>query len=290
MLLLPPSLPPSLPHPLTLIHRVLLACSCIARAPRLFAAHARLQQTCRDCLELTGATPEPGITSDALARQLQLRWLQLIKAAEAMAAKGKGYKAQAKYEAERAEKAIAAGRELQAQLHAARQRIAELEAAAAQARGGTGDAGGASEGVGGSAGDDDGLSAFVASPCSASVPGDALLGGELSPLLAVTPSQPLDDGGNGHVQQGEGGAGGGGRTGSLVASTPAFLHEAEFDLKMQLSSPEMLAAAAEDMPAAARAGTSGSAGTTPREANLLGPSLSVRIVPVAGDRVQLSLE
>ena len=55
-----------------------------------------------------------------------------------MAAKGKGYKAQAKAEAERAEKAIVAGRALQMQHRAAVQRISELEEALRRANGGVG--------------------------------------------------------------------------------------------------------------------------------------------------------
>lgn len=243
-------------------------------------AHERLQQTCRDCLELTGTKLEAGITSDALARQLQLRWLQLIKAAESMAAKGKGYKAQAKHEAERAEKAITAGRELQVQLRAAHQRIAELQAVA-QAREHVIVSGTSSGEVRGVGNDGDSLCAAAVTPCSASAHVESLLG-ELTPHPATPSQQPPrerhgDDGQNGEVR-----GGGGGSAGSLVASTPAFLHEAEFDLKMQLSSPEMLAAAAADMTGlAASEAEGGSAGCRP---------LSVRIVPATGDRVQLSLE
>ena len=138
-------------------------------------AHARLLKTCTDCLELAGLAPADDASADAVCAQLKVRWLQLVKASENFAAKGKAYKAEAKHQADRADKAIAAGRALQDRLRAALNRIQELES-----------------GVG-----------------VQDVLGDDVC---LSPELAAVAQQQQP-----------------------VASTPIFLHEAEFDLSQQLT-------------------------------------------------------
>lgn len=161
-----------------------------------------------------------------------------------MAAKGKGYKAQAKAEAERAEKAIVAGRALQMQHRAAVQRIAELEEALRRANGGVGTETPMAEGEIGSL-------STAARMSSAQTEGD-LIGMDDAGALPDTPVHLVG-------------------SSPPVASTPAFLHEAEFDLRIQLTSPEVMAAA--------------EAAVGPA----VGP-LQVRITPAGSDRVQLVLD
>lgn len=92
----------------------------------------KLQKTCCEFLQLSGGCPDNAANgdTDALCTVLRERGLQLVRSYEQACERGKAYKAQAKAESEKAERAKKMAEELHSRCAAALARIEQLEAGA----------------------------------------------------------------------------------------------------------------------------------------------------------------